>query len=280
MILAAGLRVDEWSRGARGQTVASPKVSLVARGPARVELRAAAYTAFRAPTLNELYRSFRVGDVLTRANAELTPERLAGGELGLWWSPHSQRVRLRATGFLARIDDPVANVTVSVTPGLTIRERRNLGRTRNDGVGADAELEIARGVRAGLGYAYTHARVAAFEQPAPDLVGNDVPQVPRHQLTAQLQAVRGPFALALQARYGSRQFEDDQNLLVLPAYVNLDVRMSRRLGARAEAFLTLENVTGERAVVGLTPVQTLGSPRLAQAGVRFDWSGAKRPTAP
>ena len=38
---------------------------------------------FRAPTLNELYRQFRVGTVLTLANNQLGPERLVGGELGV-----------------------------------------------------------------------------------------------------------------------------------------------------------------------------------------------------
>ena len=38
---------------------------------------------FRAPTLNELYRQFRVGATLTLANNALGPERLVGGEAGL-----------------------------------------------------------------------------------------------------------------------------------------------------------------------------------------------------
>jgi outer membrane receptor protein involved in Fe transport len=52
----------------RDESAFSPGVTLfkVAR---RVSLTAAAYRAFRAPTLNELYRPFRVGNVLTIANS-------------------------------------------------------------------------------------------------------------------------------------------------------------------------------------------------------------------
>ncbi|HYJ29985.1 MAG TPA: TonB-dependent receptor, partial [Allosphingosinicella sp.] len=46
-------------------------------------LRGAAYLGWRLPTLNELYRPFRVGIDATAANAELAPERLQGVEAGL-----------------------------------------------------------------------------------------------------------------------------------------------------------------------------------------------------
>jgi outer membrane receptor protein involved in Fe transport len=59
---------------------------------------------------------------------------------------------------------------------------------------------------------------------------------------------------------------------VLPGYFTLDAQASRRLGAAATAFVALENVTGARYTVGLTPVQTLGPPFLARAGIRIDWS--------
>ena len=51
---------------------------------------------FRAPTLNELYRQFRVGTVLTLANNQLGPERLVGGNLGVTWLP-ARNVMYRTT---------------------------------------------------------------------------------------------------------------------------------------------------------------------------------------
>ena len=44
--------------------------------------RGSAYRSFRAPTLNELYREFRVGNAVTQANPLLQPETLFGGEVG------------------------------------------------------------------------------------------------------------------------------------------------------------------------------------------------------
>jgi len=92
-------------------------------------------------------------------------------------------------------------------------------------------------------------------------------------VTLQIRYAHPRFVdLALQARAASRQCEDDQNQLVLPGYFTLDAQASRRLGGVAVAFVALENVTGARYTVGLTPVETLGPPFLARAGMKIDWS--------
>ena len=70
---------------------------------------------FRAPTLNELYRQFRVGTVLTLANNQLGPERLVGGEAGVSVGP-VRNLTWRATWFDNRIKDPVSNVTLTTVP--------------------------------------------------------------------------------------------------------------------------------------------------------------------
>jgi outer membrane receptor protein involved in Fe transport len=89
----------------------SPRLSLTFRPQPQLSLRASAYRAFRAPTLNELYRAFRVGNVLTLANENLTAERLTGGEIGGSWNP-SRRSSVRLTGYWTEIVNPVSNFTL------------------------------------------------------------------------------------------------------------------------------------------------------------------------
>ena len=48
-----------------------------------VAVRGSAYRGFRAPTLNEFYRGFRIGNTQTNPNEALLPERLRGGDGGL-----------------------------------------------------------------------------------------------------------------------------------------------------------------------------------------------------
>jgi len=57
---------------------------------------------FRAPTLNELYRSFRQANNLTDANANLTAERLTGGEAGVAVQALNQRLQFRGPFFSMR----------------------------------------------------------------------------------------------------------------------------------------------------------------------------------
>src|SRR5262245_1413320 len=62
---------------ARSLAAFSPGLSLIFRPAEQFSLRASAYRAFRAPTLNELYRGFRVGNTQTNAKGKHVGERLA-----------------------------------------------------------------------------------------------------------------------------------------------------------------------------------------------------------
>ncbi|MGJ3626713.1 TonB-dependent receptor domain-containing protein [Sphingomonas sp. MMS24-JH45] len=80
-----------------------------------VTLRGSAYRGWRLPTLNELYRPFRVGADATAANAALVPERLVGVDGGVTLTP-ARGLSLAATVFWNRLDDAIANVTAGVDP--------------------------------------------------------------------------------------------------------------------------------------------------------------------
>lgn len=270
LTLAGGARFDRWRAGDRADRRASPQLGASFRATDRFRLTAGTYGAFRAPTLNERFRSFRVGDVLTLAEPDLLPERLAGAEAGVAWA--GGPLRARATVFAARIDDPVVSRTLLAEPALVTRRRANLGRTRTRGVSLDLDARLGPlDLRAG--YTVLDAEVAAFPDD-PALVGRALPQVPRHQATLSLQA--GPprtLRVGVSVRGGSRQFEDDRNQLPLAGFVTADVRVSRRMGP-IDAFAVVENLTGRRYEVGRLPTRTVGPPRLFRLGVRYGWTGA------
>lgn len=246
----------------------SPRVALIFKPTAGVELRASGYRAFRAPTLNELYRGFRVGDTQTNANANLNAERLTGGEAGLSWALNS-KVTSRLTGYYTEIVNPVSNFTVSVTPTLITRQRRNLGRTRSAGIEAEVELKVTEQLRFSSGYLFADASVKRAPQDV-RLQGLLIPQVPRHQFTMQASYFN-PRVLngALQFRAAGKQFDDDQNLLPLSSYALIDANISRSLGKYFEAFFAVQNLLDERVVVGRTPLETFGMPRMFRGGLRI-----------
>lgn len=250
-------------------TTLTPRAGALLHLGGRFALRGAAYGGFRAPSLNELYRPFRVGSVLTQPNPALGPERLWGGELGLNHLA-SASLSWRATAFWDRVREPIANVTVSSTPELITRLRRNLGRSRTRGVNLEADWRPAREIRLRASYLLSDARVVDFAA-ARELEGNWLPQVPRNRASLRLDVLRPRLLnVSLRARYEGTRFDDDQNRLALASLLVVDATLERPFAGSWCAFVSADNVFDRRYPVQATPVELLGSPILVTAGLRFD----------
>jgi len=253
---------------ARNDSAWSPK--LAARLDLRqdLSLRGSVSRSFRAPTLNELYRPFRVGNVVTNANPALEPERATSGEAGVDWGLRAP-LTLRGTLFWYGIDGNVANVTLSTTPSLITRQRENLGATRSRGLELDAVYSPDSRWSFSAGYFLSDATVRTAPR-MPELVGLRIPQVPRHQAVLRLGYRREErfFASAL-LRLSGRQFDDDQNRFVLGSYQVVDLALGKPLTRFTELFFGCENLFNETYAVGKTPVETIGIPRRVHGGIRF-----------
>jgi outer membrane receptor protein involved in Fe transport len=253
----------------RTETAFSPRLSLVHRLTDRASLTASAYRAFRAPTLNELYRTFRVGNAVTLANEQLRAERLTGGEAGASFAAFDRRLNVRGIFFWGEITRPVANVTLNFTPELITRQRQNLGRTRSRGVEVEADAPITSRFGLSAGYQYVQATVLEFPANVA-LEGLLVPQVPRHQFTFQARySDPSQLLLGLQGRAVGVQFDDDQNRFELGRFFTLDALASRPLTSSVEIFAAAENLLNQRYDVGRTPIRTIGPPLLVRLGLRL-----------
>jgi outer membrane receptor protein involved in Fe transport len=249
----------------RSESAFSPRLGLLFRATPSLSFTGSAYGAFRGPTLNELYRGFRVGSVVTLANPDLTAERLWGGEVGALLARGPLSVRV--SGFDAVIRDSVANVTLETTSSLITRQRQNVARMRSTGLELEGEARLGRRGVLSAGYTLIDSRFTSFP-PDPSLEGRALPHVPRHQAVLQAR-YESAWRLGLQARWIGEAWENDRNTLVLDSAFVLDLFVSRRISSRLEAFAAAENLLDASVVVGRTPVQKLGAPRVIRAGVRF-----------
>jgi outer membrane receptor protein involved in Fe transport len=263
----------------RSDSAVSPHAAALYHFSDRVSAWGGVGWGFRAPTLNELYRQFRVGTVLTLANNQLGPERLVGGEAGLNVAP-VRNVTWRTTWFDNSIKNPVSNVTLSTVGANVTQQRQNLGRTQVWGVQTDVEYRIGTAWRFYGAYVYDHAVVEEFAANR-SLVGRFLPQVPSHRgalLAVYSNATIGTFTAAVQMV--GRQFDDDQNVRVvpgysepgLPKYTLVNLNASRALGRNFEIFGGVQNLLDRVYFVGTLPT-TIGSPRLATVGVRVRFAG-------
>jgi outer membrane receptor protein involved in Fe transport len=239
------------------QSFFSPSGGVVV-GKGRFRARGSVYRSFRAPTLNELYREFRAGNAVTQANPLLQPETLFGAEAGFDFVGESSHVTV--TLYRNRIEDLITNVTLSSTPALIVRQRRNAAAALTRGVDINGQKNY-RNFRGEVGYLYAESRYSTGER---------IPQVPKHQGSAQLSYDKGPTLASIGIRSYSYQFEDDRNTFLLPGFASVQVTVRQRFTKTLSGIVAVENMLNREYLVGFSPVPLIGSPRLFRIGLRWD----------
>ena len=300
-LFTLGARIDKW-RNYRGhiiqKTLATGAVTLnntttdasgtipTARAGLRRDLgdglylRSAAYEGFRAPTLNELFRAFRVGNSFTLANSALTPEKLYGAEIGAGddQGPFTWDV----TAFWNKISDAITNFTVANGPvnypgagfipaGGQVLQRRNVGDINAYGVEGEAQwaLDDMVSVRGAFGLTDAHVDGGTI---APALTGKRPAQTPRWTITGGI--VANPIRLVTletYVRYESLRWSDDQNTLPVGAVTTVDARVTLHVTPQFDLYGAVENlfdaeVGSARSADGIL---TIDAPRLFHAGLNY-----------
>ncbi len=238
-------------------------------------LRIAGYEGFRAPTLNELYRPFRVGNNNTQANAGLKPEKLYGAEIG--WGGASGAFTWNVTGFWNLLHDAVTNVTIASSPAGVTFQRRNAGDIKALGVEGDAAWRLDETLFLRGAFSITDARVdesaGAVPPGLPSLTGNRPAQAPPVTITGGITWL--PLAklkLDTDLHWESTRFEDDQNTMRLGSAFVLDVKASYRLVGALSAFVSLDNIANAKVATAEAADGTFsyGQPRLWEVGLSYE----------
>lgn len=312
-----GLRLDDWqdSDGHRRDVLngvaltpvefarregleLSPSAGVAWTSADGVRLHASGQQAFRRPTLNELYRPFRVGNTITDGNPALRTERVTSGEAGATWEigqgvearerrgsatpPYTPSLTLGATAFWNELHDAVANVTLARGPynfgdlgfvpaGGEARRKMNLDRARVRGVTLTADWRPTAAWTANVQYQFDDATVRRAGA-APWLEGRRLAQVPEHSASAGATWTHGAWSVAPRARWIGEQFEDDQNQLRLAAATVIDLAVTWRWRRGVEIFATGENLFDHRIETGRSAdgLVNTGMPRMVLVGARWE----------
>ena len=306
LIFTGGVRLDYWSSTnavRREITIATGAVLVDASAPDRdgllptaragvrkdfgdTYLRAAAYAGFRAPTINELHRPFRVGNDITEANPGLEPEKLYGIEAG--FGRDGEAGGYSVTVFYNELKDAVTNVTVGLPPpggGViagfpnagfvpangVLRQRQNAGVIEAVGVETDAWRRWTSSLTTRVAASYTDAEVDGGTAAA-QLTGLRPAQAPR--LTATASADWAPIAvvtLTARLRYEGARFDDDLNSRRLAAAGVVDLRAAYQVRDGLEVYVAGDNVLDEdvRTAVTADGVYSYAAPSTVSLGVHW-----------
>ena len=235
------------------------------QGASAITVRAAAYTGWRLPTLNELYRPFRAGNDSTVANPGLDPERVKGIESGIAYAP-LPGWRFGATLFWNRLDDAISNVTIAPNT----RQRQNVDGIVSRGIEIDGMATLGE-YRLTGSWSHIDPRVRASGASLA-LDGLRPAQTPRDQLSLTGEWNRPHVArLALTAHYVAAQYEDDQNSRRLRDALTFDAVAAAELGQGLTVELRGENLANRRveATIGADGVVERATPRTLWIALRL-----------
>lgn len=277
--IAGGAALTDLRFADRSGEEATGRAGVAWRIAQPLTLRAAAYRGWRLPTLNELYRPFRVGADATAANAALSPERLTGYEFGATFAPASG-VGIAATWFDNRLKDAIANVTAErgagafrgvgfVAAGGTYRVRQNLDAVRARGIEADAEASRGQGF-ARASWSHVTSRVEASGA-ALALDGLIPAQTPPDLVSGTLGWRKGAAVISGTARHVARQFDDDQNSHSLAAATTFDAYAALPIAHGLAIEARAENIGGARVEAGVSGANIVerATPRTLWIGLRY-----------
>jgi vitamin B12 transporter len=275
-VLATGASLTNAVFPARSGTEWTGRAGIAVTPVTPVTLRASAYRGWRLPTLNELYRPFRVGADATAANAALAPERLTGVDGGVTLAPGAG-VSLTASLFWNRLDGAIANVTAGRGPGTfagvgfvaangIYRVRQNLDAIRSTGFEVDARWQSGP-ILAQASWSHVDPRVAASGAAAA-LDGLRPAQTPRDMVSASLGWRKGGAAISTTLRHAARQFEDDQNSRSLAPATTVDGYAALPLTPALGVELRAENLFDARVEAGIS-----GANIVERATPRTLWVG-------
>ena len=251
-----------------------------------IDFRGAAYKSFRAPGLNNLYRSFSSTTSITIANPLLFPETLTGGEIGADYRARGREVN--ATAFIYNIDDLIASsrITSAATappqviaicgPTLSncpanVNFNTNAQNGRSYGLELAGRMDLTATLALNAAYVYTRSYYTASS--VGDPLGNQLGAVPKNLFTAGLTWQTTPeWRSFVGVRYTGGMYLDVAHTIPQGAFAVVDLSTSYRLASGVEIYGSIVNLFNEKYSDSATTAAsstTLGMPFALTAGLRW-----------
>jgi iron complex outermembrane recepter protein len=233
----------------------SPKASLAWEAMSDWLVTASLGSAYRFPTVSELYQAITTGATLSVPNPDLRPEHALSTELAVEHALKDGRVRVSV--FTEDISDALISQSAPLLPGSTtlFNYVQNVDHVQSRGV--EAVLQKDDVFIEGLSFqgSVTYVDSEIDSDPAfAAAVGKQTPQIPRWRAT--LVATYQPneqWSFTLAARYSDRVFATIDNSDIhthtyqgFDSYFVLDARVSYQVNERWSVAVGADNLNDAR----------------------------------
>ncbi len=250
--ITAGIRGDRHS--VAGESI-NPRVG-VAYNPARdLIIRSSVGTAFRAPTLNELYWD----DGYMFGNTDLKPEKSLAFDLGLERS-FGQGSYAKVNYFQSTVTDLILWDWIS---SMIECRAKNIGEAALQGVEFEYVKSLWAGGKGFINFTWQKAENKKDIDPLAE--GKTIRYVPQSKLNAGLSYAGGNLLI----KHVGERYADNYNTVKLPAYTVVDLRILRKF-ANLEIDIGVDNLFDEEysEAVGNHPV-TFANIKYPMPGRRY-----------
>lgn len=221
----------------------SPRFSFIYKPLKDTAFRGSIGTAFRAPTIYELYRTWTLRGTTYAANPDLDPETVTSWELGfthkLW-----DTTTISLTYFNNKMKDLIYRK--SVNPQL--KEWVNVGAAVSRGVEFEFEKRIENWIRFYGNFTYTHSEIKENEA-NPLTVGCRLTHTPLWMVNGGLEFKKSAFSALITARYVDKRYSNDDNsdrinnvYKSYDPYFLVDGKFSYKISKFAELKFVVENI--------------------------------------
>jgi vitamin B12 transporter len=183
----------------------SAALSAVLLLPGSASLRASVSSAYRVPTLNDLYWFDPFG--FTAANPNLRPETSYAGEAGF----HIEKARfsLDLSLFTRYVQD---NIIWLASPPLFVYQPENLTRTLFPGAEINGKVSLTDSISVEAGYTFLYSFILNDGNGNLSVLDDRrVPYTPVHSLSVKIGYATERVELGFTQRYVSKQFTDSAN---------------------------------------------------------------------
>ena len=257
-----------------------PRVSVRYALTPELGIRGAYYQAFRAPTLDNLYRGFASNGGIYYPNSNLKPETLSGGEVGIDFAVPDFRGQV--TYYHTTVSNLITTASLpdsQLPPGFFYGGVLvNAASALAEGIEVEGTWKLGNGLSATVGYTWAQS-IYRSNPTDPGSVGQQLVDVPRNLASLALQYENpSGWRVATNAQYISATAwaNPDHTDPGFPYQASADtsflVGLSGGYNIRpnVEAYAQIQNLFDRHLIVNPGPYNPpqYGTPFLAMVGVR------------